>query len=95
MTKTDVNMSLEGTHYPDMDNPAAGILHLKCTQGEESVAVSDDVGCPNALVSHLTSMSCSDKLLRWNLCGLQGALLTHFIEPVYMSSLTLGIVSMT
>lgn len=38
----------------------------------------------------LLVMSCSDKLLQWNIVGLQGALYSVFMKPVYLNSIILG-----
>ncbi|KAG9050016.1 hypothetical protein FS837_007995, partial [Tulasnella sp. UAMH 9824] len=36
------------------------------------------------------SMSCSDKIASWTLLGLQGALLSQFMQPVYLNTLIFG-----
>lgn len=36
------------------------------------------------------SMSCSDKMARWNVLGIQGSFGSRFLEPVYLNGIILG-----
>lgn len=38
----------------------------------------------------LYTITCSDKIARWNVVGVQGALLSRIIEPIYFDSIILG-----
>lgn len=36
------------------------------------------------------SMSCSDKIASWNVVGVQGALASRFLLPIYMHNVVIG-----
>jgi double stranded RNA-specific editase B len=71
-----------------------GLLRSKIECGMGTVPISSKITVQtfDGVMSgdRLLTMACSDKILRWNVVGLQGALLSLLIKPVYLKSITVG-----
>ncbi|XP_041365614.1 double-stranded RNA-specific adenosine deaminase-like [Gigantopelta aegis] len=67
-----------------------GQLRTLIEDGEGAIPTDSDVPPWENGNERMRVMTCSDKICRWNALGLQGALLSHFLDPIYLSSVIIG-----
>ncbi|XP_067140784.1 double-stranded RNA-specific editase Adar-like [Centruroides vittatus] len=85
----------EGFSRQSLHRGAYGVLRSKNEFQKESFYIEGNDGIQTVEVTkrnkeQFTTVSCSDKMASWNVLGIQGSLLTHFIQPIYLESIIFG-----
>ncbi|CAI9744313.1 deaminase domain-containing 1-like [Octopus vulgaris] len=95
LTHEDNEEIARGVHKPAFEESDHGALSLRYTDGSlehiiENTVVRETMDITQSRQEQLQVMSTCDKILKWNVLGVQGCLLTKIMAPFYFSSITLA-----